>query len=231
MGVSSGKRATFGQFVAPFIWRQAVIDNFGCRHRHFFAFPQKRNQWIGRCIVEDRRTRATRMISSRKRPHHFPQVGWVNVIVDDQIFRCACPRFGFEQGDVLLKYLVHKFPSAKLGDNGTLEDAYELDHWLAFFTGDVHPAFYPFFSPNRYSVDHSDQSLHAVKEASYKLVDKVFTHLEKHLEGKTHIVSNRRTIVDVYAVPMIRWGNYLPKSLAHYPEIIVFTIRCWLTKM
>ncbi len=70
------------------------------------------------------------------------------------------------QGDALLKYLVHKYPSAKLGDDGTLADAYELDHWLAFFTGDVHPAFFPFFSPKRYSVDHTDQALHTVKEAS-----------------------------------------------------------------
>jgi glutathione S-transferase len=123
------------------------------------------------------------------------------------------------QGDALLKYLVRKYPSTKLGDDGTLEDAYELDHWLAFFTGDVHPAFFPFFSPSRYSVDASDHALHAVKEASYKLVDKVFSHLDKHLEGKVHIIGNRRTIIDAYAFPMIRWGNYLPKSLSNYPQI------------
>jgi glutathione S-transferase len=123
------------------------------------------------------------------------------------------------QGDALLKYLVHKYPSTNLGDDGTLADAYELDHWLAFFTGDVHPAFFPFFSPARYSTDESERAQHAVKEASYKLVDKVFTHLDQHLEGKTYIVGNRRTIVDAYAFAMIRWGNYLPKSLSNYPQI------------
>jgi glutathione S-transferase len=62
-------------------------------------------------------------------------------------------------------------------------------------------------------------ALHAVKEASYKLVEKVFTHLDQHLEGKTHVVGNRRTVVDAYAFAMIRWGNYLPKPLSNYPRI------------
>ena len=123
------------------------------------------------------------------------------------------------QGDAVLKYLARKYPNARLGDDATIEDAYELDHWLAFFTGDVHPAFYPYFVPNRYSVDQSESAVQSAKEAAYKLVDKVFIYLNQHLKGKSHIAGNRRTIVDAYAFAMIRWGNNLPKSLADYPEI------------
>lgn len=36
------------------------------------------------------------------------------------------------QADAILKYLAHKYPDAKLGDDGTLQDAYELDRALAF---------------------------------------------------------------------------------------------------
>ncbi len=50
-------------------------------------------------------------------------------------------------------------------------------------------------------------------------MDKVFTHLDQHLTGKTHIAGNRRTIVDAYGFAMIRWGNNLPKSLSDYPQI------------
>ena len=123
------------------------------------------------------------------------------------------------QADALLKYLSHKYPAAKLGDNGTLQDAYELDRWLAFFTGDVHPAFFPFFRPNRYW-DEDDETAHKhIKEASYKLIDRVFTHLDAHLEGKDHIMGNRRTIADPYAFAMLRWGNYVPKTLSAYPNV------------
>jgi|SRR5579883_218566 glutathione S-transferase len=126
------------------------------------------------------------------------------------------------QADAILKYLAHKYPDAHLGDDGTSLGAFEVDRWLAFFTGDVHPAFYPFFRPQRYTTDDSESALDAVKQASFKLVDKVFTHLDKHLEGKDYVVGSHRTIVDPYAFAMIRWGNYLPKPLSEYPNIYRF---------
>lgn len=126
------------------------------------------------------------------------------------------------QADALLKYLAHKYPNAKLGDDGTLPDAYELDRWLAFLTGDVHPAFFPFFVPQRYTTDGSETTRQTVKEASYRLIDRVYQHLDKHLDGKTHLVGNRRTIADPYAFAMTRWGNSLPKPLSDYPNLYRF---------
>ena len=129
------------------------------------------------------------------------------------------------QADAILKYLAHKYPNVKLADDGTLQDAYDLDRWLAFLTGDVHPAFFPFFAPNRYSTDDSDSSQKSVKEASYKLIDRVYKHLDAHLDRKAHIVGNRRTIADAYAFPMLRWGNNLPKPLSDYPNLNRFYLH------
>lgn len=126
------------------------------------------------------------------------------------------------QASAILEYLAHKYPDADVGDDGTLQGGFTVEHWLAFFTGNVHPAFYPFFMPARYVADNNESALNSVKEASYKLVDKVFTHLEDHLDGKEYFVGNHRTIVDAYAFTMIRWGNYLPKPLSDYPNIYRF---------
>jgi glutathione S-transferase len=130
------------------------------------------------------------------------------------------------QADAVLKYLARKYPESKLGDDGTLQDGYDLDRWLAFLTGDMHPAFFPFFAPDRYSTDHSDSAKQAIKEAAAKLIDRVYQHLDRHLEGKDHVVGNRRTIVDAYAFAMIRWGNSLPNGLANYPNLDRF-YRYW----
>ncbi|WP_019498528.1 glutathione S-transferase family protein [Pseudanabaena sp. PCC 6802] len=131
------------------------------------------------------------------------------------------------QADALLKYLAHKYPSAKLGDDGTLQGAYELDYWLAFLTGDVHPAFFPFFAPQRYWTEDSESARNTVKEASYKLIDRVFSHLDRHLADKEHIVGDRRTVADPYAFAMIRWGNNgLPDKLSAYPNIERFYQNC-----
>ncbi|MEB3338503.1 MAG: glutathione S-transferase [Leptolyngbyaceae bacterium] len=126
------------------------------------------------------------------------------------------------QADALLKYLVHKYPDANLGDNGTLQNAYELDRWLAFLTGDMHPAFYPFFRPGRYWVEDDKTAQQSIKEASYQLIDRVFTHLDAHLEGKTYLLGDQRTVADPYAFAMLRWGNYVPKPLADYPHLYRF---------
>jgi glutathione S-transferase len=123
------------------------------------------------------------------------------------------------QASALLKYLARKYPAAKLGDDGTLQDGYDLDRWMAFLTGDVHPAFFPFFMPARYSTDGSELTKQSIKEASYKLIDRVYQHLDRHLEGKDHLVGNRRTIADAYAFAMIRWGNLLPNGLINYPNL------------
>ena len=123
------------------------------------------------------------------------------------------------QADAILKYLARKYPEAKLGDEGTLRDEYDLDRWLAFLTGDMHPAFFPYFVPDRYSTDQSDIAKQATKEAAYKLIDRVYKHLEQHLDGKDFVVGNRRTIADPYAFAMIRWGNNLPDGLASYPNL------------
>jgi glutathione S-transferase len=123
------------------------------------------------------------------------------------------------QGDAILKYLARKYPAAKLGDDGTLLDGYDLDRWMAFLTGDLHPAFFPFYKPERYSTDSSDSAKQATKEASYQIIDRVYQHLDRHLEGKDYVVGNRRTIADAYAFAMIRWGNSLPTGLVNYPNL------------
>lgn len=123
------------------------------------------------------------------------------------------------EADAILKYLVHKYPDAKLGDDGSTQDAYELDRWLAFLTGDVHPAFFPFFAPQRYTADESEAAQQAVKEASFQLIDRVYKYLDNHLDGKSHLVGGRRTIADPYAFAMVRWGTKLPKPLSDYPNL------------
>ncbi|WP_421659504.1 glutathione binding-like protein [Leptothermofonsia sp. ETS-13] len=66
-----------------------------------------------------------------------------------------------------------------------------------------------------------------MKEAAYKLidrVDRVFTRLNNHLEGKDYVVGDRRTIVDPYAFAMICWGNSIPnKPLSDYASVFAST--------
>ncbi|MEO1202857.1 MAG: glutathione binding-like protein, partial [Pseudomonadota bacterium] len=83
----------------------------------------------------------------------------------------------------------------------------------------LHPAFFPFFGPARYTTDDSEEALAAVKAASQVRVDHYYSHLEKHLDGREFIAGNKRSVADAYAVPMLRWGRLLEKPLSDYPAL------------
>ena len=118
------------------------------------------------------------------------------------------------QAGAVLHYLARRFPQAALGSDGSLRDQAELDRWSHFLTGDLHPAFFPLFAPQRYTVSEDKSALDAVRTAAQALIQKKLALLEAHLAGKAHVVGGRRTFIDAYALPMLRWGRaMLPGGL------------------
>jgi hypothetical protein len=81
----------------------------------------------------------------------------------------------------------------------------EAHRWSAFFTSDVHAAFWPVFMPDRYTTAKAGGATRVV-EAGHKLVAKQFGILDRHLEGREHILDGGRSVIDAYAFPMIRWA-------------------------
>lgn len=123
------------------------------------------------------------------------------------------------QAAALLKYLVNKYPAAKLGGDGTLDGNYALDEKLAFLTGDFHPAFWPFFSPKRFTVKEDEASIAAIKSASHARIDRVMLELDRQLGNNAYLLGQQRSVADAYAFAMARWADYLPKTISHYPNV------------
>ena len=151
--------------------------------------------------------------------HHNPEYRKINPAV-------AVPAMDYggskplTQCAAILNYLAARHPEADLLDTRSLEAAAELMRWAAFFTGDMHPAFWPVFMPGRYTIDESEAALEATKQAGLKLVRTKLELLEAQLEDKTWIVGDKRTLVDAYATPMLNWAKaMLPEGLGAYPAV------------
>ncbi len=129
------------------------------------------------------------------------------------------------QADAILHLISALHPNAGLGGHGTPGENYELNEWMAFLTGDLHPAFFPFFSPARYTTDDSESARDAVKAASELRVDHFYSYLDRHLDGREFLAGGRRSIADAYAVPMLRWGRLLEKPLSDYPALHAYLGR------
>lgn len=124
------------------------------------------------------------------------------------------------QAGAILDYLAHKHPEAMLAGGDGLRAKAEAHRWSAFFTSDVHAAFWPIFMPSRYTTDASDGARKAVTEAGQALVAKQFAILDRHLEGREHILDGGRSVIDAYAFPMMRWATkLLPNRLNEYPNV------------
>jgi glutathione S-transferase len=124
------------------------------------------------------------------------------------------------QAGAILCYLASKHPEARLGGGDDLRGKAEAHRWSAFFTSDVHAAFWPIFMPRRYTTDESEAARKAVVEAGHKLVAKQFGILNHHLEGREYILDGGRSVIDAYSFPMIRWATkLLPGGLKEYPNV------------
>jgi glutathione S-transferase len=124
------------------------------------------------------------------------------------------------QAGAILDYLANKHPEAGLSGGDDLRARAEAHRWSAFFTSDVHAAFWPIFMPYRYTTDESEAARRAVVEAGHKLVAKQFDLLNRHLDGREHVLDGGRSVIDAYAFPMIRWASkVLPGGLDPYPHV------------
>ncbi|MFS6826891.1 glutathione S-transferase family protein [Cyanobium sp. ATX-6F1] len=123
----------------------------------------------------------------------------------------AVPALKLADGQVITQagaVLQHLAQSAGRGDLlGGPEPANQARvlQWSCFFTGDFHPAFFPLFVPGRYTTDPSVAAQAAVKAAAVELVKGHLATLDAHLSERTTFVGEQLTLVDAYAVPMLRW--------------------------
>ncbi len=129
------------------------------------------------------------------------------------------------QADAILHFLAESFPEAQLGGGETPLSNYELNNWMAFLTGDLHPAFFPFFGPQRYTTDESEEALAAVKAAGQARVAHYYAHMDGHLSDREFLVGDQRSVADAYAVPMLRWGRLLDKKVSEYPALNDYLTR------
>ncbi len=138
----------------------------------------------------------------------------------------AVPTFREDDGWLLtqcgaiLDYLADKHPEAGLDGGDTLRAKAEAHRWSAFFTSDVHAAFWPIFMPFRYTTDDSKLARQAVIVAGQNLVAKQLAVLDRHLDGRDYILERGRSVIDAYSFPMIRWAKkLLPNGLTSYPNV------------
>lgn len=126
------------------------------------------------------------------------------------------------QTPAILQYLARSYPEANIGSDGTAEGSLEYEQWLNFLVSDVHHAFHLVFNPARYAIEGNTQA----HEAALALCYRNYGILDNHLKNRKFMVGDRKTIVDAYVFPMIRWSFVaFPENARNYPALYAFHDR------
>ncbi len=124
------------------------------------------------------------------------------------------------QDAAILRYLAGRHPQAGLGVEGGEREQAEADRWSFFITGDLHPAFFPLFVPNRYTRAREKEAFDDIREAAKALAHKKFLLVDAHLTGKRFFLNDRRSYLDAYVFPMARWAQtLLDDGLSAFPAV------------
>lgn len=123
------------------------------------------------------------------------------------------------EAGAILNYIADRYPESDLGSLPGIENELEFNETMSFLTGDVHPAYWPLFFPQRFTTLTDEKSLEAAKEASYPRIDKVLKHLDDLIGDTDHVYQGKRTVADPYAFILTQWSVNTPKSWKEYPNV------------
>lgn len=126
------------------------------------------------------------------------------------------------QADAILQYIAELSPESDLGSDRGIEARFEFNECMSFLTGDFHPAFWPYFAPERFTANRDQASLGVVREAAVLRIERVLTHLDALIGTKGHVYRDKRTVADPYAFVMSRWSEHLPRSWKDFPNLARF---------
>ena len=119
-------------------------------------------------------------------------------------FRTASGR-GLTQAAAVMQHIANRAGRTDLLGGDDLDARDEVAMWLSFFTGDFHPAFWPYFVPKSYIADPADDQVPAIKQAGVQMIRKGLAKIDAHLAERDTFVGRSKTAVDAYSVPMLRW--------------------------
>lgn len=123
------------------------------------------------------------------------------------------------QSDAILTYIAQQYPDAQIGPDFDVMGHFEFTETMAFLTGDFHPAFWPFFSPQRFTTERTPEALDHVRAASHERIDRVMQHLDRLIGESDHVYRGRRSVADAYAYVMTQWTAKLPKTWRDYANV------------
>lgn len=130
--------------------------------------------------------------------------------------------FALTENVAILGYLADLQPVAQLLGDGSARQRAEVMRWLGFLNSDVHKAFKPIFTPQRFLPD-VEQSVPLADNARIH-VREYLERLDEQLEGRDWL-TGRRSVADAYLFVILRWAAAKHVDLVGLDNLAAFALR------
>lgn len=130
--------------------------------------------------------------------------------------------FALTENVAILGYLADLYPQAQLAGDGSPRGRAEVMRWLAFLNSDVHKAFKPLFSPERFLER---------RDLDEDLADNARRHIRHYLDRIDAALAGRdwltgqRSIADPYLYVVLRWAQGKGVDLTGLDALAAFHAR------
>jgi len=121
------------------------------------------------------------------------------------------------EASAILLHLADTHPRHELIPPVGMPERYDAYRWVVHVGGTLHPHFWPYFAPGRYTTNPAHEA--DVRTAAEALIGKDFDVIDRQLAGRRFILGDRKSIADAYLFPMARWGYRLKRPTAAYANI------------
>ncbi len=124
------------------------------------------------------------------------------------------------EATAILLYLASAYPDVQLDLGSHPDQTFPLARMMSYLTSEVHVAFRPHFTPQRF-LDDPDQ-FSALRRQAWLILGPMLERIDATLATDRYLLGDRRTVVDAYLYIILRWVDEGPGGIAPYPALARF---------
>ena len=124
-----------------------------------------------------------------------------------------------ENAAILLR-LADLRPESGMAPAAGTRERYQMYGWLSWLASSFHVAHTPMFAPQRFVEDpaaHAELGARALRNVGEELAV-----IDRHLEGRQHILLDHQNLLDAYVFAMARWTESKLDHQRDFPEVARF---------
>ncbi len=123
----------------------------------------------------------------------------------------------------ILLFLADRQPDSGLVPEPRTPDRYRVYRWLSWLDSGFHAAHSPMFAPQRFLADESQHA--AIRARALENMADQVAILDRHLEGREHVLLDRKNLLDGYVFTMARWSEDKLDHATRFPNVKHFLDR------